>query len=209
MADVYIPGDDWAALNRSANCFFPALLTASQSEDGFNINELFTEARAGGSGISEQALGKVVRLEAVTHETARLAADALLIHDKRVGKVKPRDFDPSHIVGGFFSIPALQEAMDARATTLLRLSDLSQVSEDAIAHALGGGRVTGGIAVALFGALGGAEDSSSLRRFAPSRANRRSTNRTIADAPFTLNDLQLALPAEAANPWLWPPGERR
>ena len=197
MADVTIPENYWLMLKRSANCYVPRVVQIASS-GAFN-NQLLHEAgkKIGLLGFSVQLVGKIMRLEAVTHSKAEQCVKAYeaLCRD-RPDLPKPKEII---VVAALFGVPTLKELMTKATLTVTSLSTASGVSTGAIDHALDKGRITGGMVTALQAALG----APPLAQFCTSKpASSVGKPALPKDCPFTLSDLMLPLPSP--NPAMWP-----
>jgi hypothetical protein len=199
MTDVVVVSTHWRALRGSANCFVPKLVDASVSGDGFTNADLHRAGQQEGiPEFSQHIVGKALKLEAVTHAKAGQFIRAY-------GRLRttsphlPAILD-TEIVAALFALPALSQIMTVARMDVAALAQASRVSPDALAHAVAGKRVTGGIAHALHTALGAS--APPLGQFAVSDPSPRLASRAIASTPFTLEDLKLPLPAAA--PFTWP-----
>ena len=200
MADIVVPPRPWLVIRRSANCYLPDLVvSAADSTRGFSNSDLHRAAKASQQDFSLHIVGNVISLRAVTHAKAE---QLLLAHGGLSDLHRQQELSDKHIVGAFLQIPRLADAMGRRGIRTALLASESGVSEGAIDHALGGGRVTGGIAAALHGVLK-TSDTLLLKDFATSRipANTPKASISISGTPFELEDLLLPLPEGAPRPW--------
>lgn len=203
VADITIPKQHYLVLRRSANCFVPKIVSASAAiGNGFTNTDLYRAGQSTGQkSFSLHVVGTAMALKAVTHEKAErfvfaysgLPEDTLREH----GVVTVFD-----IVAAFLAVPLLPEKMDERGLTVEALVRKSGVSQAAIEHAVQEGRVTGGIAAALYKALYEGEASAPpLAEFATSDPTESVGKKAVKGAPFTLDDLLLPLPKSTPNPW--------
>jgi hypothetical protein len=197
MADVTIPENHWLLLKRSANCYVPRVVQIA-SNGAFNNQQLHEAGKKIGlQGFSVQLVGKIMRLEAVTHSKAEQCVKAYeALCEGRTDLPDPKGII---VVAALFGLTSLTDQMAAATMDVATLAGASSVSEGAIEHALDKGRVTGGIVTALQTAL----KVASLAQFCTSKpATSMGKPALPKDCPFTLNDLMVQLPSQ--NPAMWP-----
>lgn len=197
MSDVQIPSFGWKKLKKSANCYLPALIEISAGgELGFSNAELHRAAQAAGiKGLSQHIIGKIMDLNAVTHDTAQkvVLAYAQLRADSAATRPAITDDD---IVGALLVVPDLQRFMQQAGINADTLAAKSGVSKGAIAYAAKGQRVPGGAVCALHAALKPASDLASFATSDPGKGAG-----TVIGKPFTHDDLLLPVAADAPSPW--------
>ena len=198
MADVEVPANHWTALKRSANCYVPHIVAAAGGSPGFtNTNLQKAAERIPLSGFSLQLVGKIIRLEAVTHKKAEECRQAYEMLAAERGDLPPSE--EMVIVSALFGMPRLAEFMKDAGADNHELARTSKVSESAIVHCLARGRATAGIVASLHSTLATALPLSEFCSSRPISSVGELSAGT--KAPFTLSDLLLPIPDSAPKVW--------
>ncbi|WP_165190519.1 hypothetical protein [Caulobacter soli] len=196
MPDVTIPNNHWLKLRRFGNCYIPHLVDALSLNNISSTDVRNQAEKAGVEKIAPALMSKVIAFEGITHSRA---ADILACYAAlRETKTTLPELKVENIVCAVFGLPKLAVELQERGMTAAQLASAAGVSHEAIAHAVNKGRVTGAIALAVHGALGGKTDLADSVSTKPIESHGKLS---VEGSPFSNSDLHLPLPAHAPSTW--------
>lgn len=205
MSDIEVSEFHWAKLKKSKNAFLPRLIAVLAPIGGAPTNKQIADAAkmAGVEGLSQHRVGDVMNLKPIRAGTVEHVLKGYLQIVKERDELPP--LSEKDIVVAALAIPKLPELMELATTAPAALSEMSGVSLQAVNHAMDGGRVSAGIACALWTALSKSlgDKVPPLGKFAESHTKhgRKSIELVDKESPLSYDDLLLPVLDDHPVPW--------
>ena len=203
MSDIEVSNFNWSKLKKSKNAFFPRLLSVLAPMADAPTNKQIADAarEAGAADLSQHRVGDVMNVKPVKAGTI----ENVLMGYLQLRKQRPAlpEMFETDIVVAVLAIPKLGALMKTAGMEAAALSEASGVSFTAVEHAVEGGRVSAGIAGALWNALADVPGLPPLGKFAESnlKHGRKTIELVDGESPLTHDDLLLPVPKDSPSPW--------